>query len=321
MILNVKKNTKIKGTPLPNPIFNYNINAFFNSTTMKNHLIFSIVFLNFFLFLGKILVGVFSHSMALISDAINSLSDTINALVVLWATHIARKKADQNHHAGHGRAQPLAAFFIAIMTAILAFEIIKEAVFKLFTPQTIENELEAVVVMIVTIVVKGTLSFLEYRKGKKDKNSALIAMSTESRGDVFISLGVIFAILLATRAGIYWADPLIAIVIGCYVFYTGYEIAKENIDFLMGASAKPEDEKIIRQTLKNIPEIKSFHDLRTQYLGEELQVTVHCIIRNKNYTLKEWHDIEAKIARDLEKLEKVARAFVHLDPYDDSGEE
>lgn len=285
---------------------------------MRDIFIIFIALLNFSLFLGKLVVGLLSQSIALLSDAVNSLSDTINSLVVLWATKIARKEPDESHPAGHGRAQPLAAFFVAIMTGILAFEISKEAIMKLFSPQIISHGPEAIGVLVLTMAVKGILSFFEYRIGKKQKNSALKAMSIESRGDVFISLGAIIGIVLNSYFKLAWADPLLGLFIGAYVFYTAFELAKENIDYLMGAAGRPDDIRKIQKVLKSIPEVKKFHDLRTQYLGERLQVTVHCVIKEGKYSVNEWHDLEAAIAQEIEALEIVDKALVHLDPTDDS---
>ncbi|MBT4936957.1 cation transporter [Candidatus Peregrinibacteria bacterium] len=283
---------------------------------MKNTFILLVALINFLLFLGKFFIGILSNSVALISDSINSLTDTINSIVVLYATKVSQTPADKGHPAGHGRAQPIAAFFVAIMTAVLAIEIIKEAILKIFQPQIISHEKEAIIILTLTIFIKGILSYFEYQKGKKDKNRALLAMSVESRGDIIISLGAIIGILASVHLNISWADPLIAIVIGIYVFYTGYDIAKENIDFLMGASAKPDEIRKIKETLKNIREIKDFHDLRTQHLGEKLQVTVHCHVYKEHSVIK-WHDIETKISDKLEEVDIVERAFVHLDPVEE----
>lgn len=283
---------------------------------MKNSFIILVALINFLLFLGKFTIGLLSNSVALISDSINSFTDTINSLVVLFATKVAQKPADKGHPAGHGRAQPIAAFFVAIMTAVLAIEIIKESILKILNPQDISHVKEALAILILTICTKGILSYFEYKKGKKDSNRALLAMSTESRGDMLISFGAILGILCSIYLNISWADPLVAIVIGMYVFYTGYEIARENIDFLMGASAKTQDLEKIKEVLKTIKEVKDFHDLRTQHLGEKLQVTVHCQVFKEHSVIK-WHDIETEISERIESLDIVERAFVHLDPVEE----
>jgi len=280
---------------------------------MKNLSIVLITLLNFLLFLGKFFIGISSHSAALISEAINSLSDTINSIAVLWATNLSQQEADDCHQGGHGRAQPLAAFFIAIMTGILALEVIKEGVIRFMNPEEITNIFYVFGILSLTILVKGSLSVFEYYKGKKENNASLIAMSVESRGDVLIAIGAIFGISLSYYYHITWADPLTAIVIGFYILYTGYIIAKENIDYLMGASASPDQVKKIQNIIFSFDEVVDAHDLRTQHLGETIQVTVHCAIEGKNHTLQEWHDIETKISDRIEELSFVERAFVHLD--------
>lgn len=282
---------------------------------MKNHLpIIFIALLNFFLFVGKLIIGVFTNSVALLSDAVNSLSDTVNSTVVLYATYVAHLEADETHPAGHKRAQPLAAFFVAVMTAVLAFEIMKESIFKIFSPEEIVERGYAFGMIFLTIAVKGGLSIFEYIQGKKQKNSALLAMSAESKGDVFIALGVIAGVFISSQFHILWADPLIGFCIGIYILFTAYEIAKENIDFLMGASGSREQIKEVVKIIHSFKEVKSFHDLRTQHLGESLQVTVHCDVVG-DFTLQEWHDLESSIAEKIESLEFVERAFVHMDPH------
>jgi cation diffusion facilitator family transporter len=280
---------------------------------MNNLFIIGIACINFLLFIGKFYIGILSHSTALISDAINSFTDTINSLVVLFATIVSQKPADKSHPGGHYQAQPIAAFFIAIMTAVLAIEIIKEAIIKIIHPTAIEHHTEAIFILLATIIIKGGISYFEYQQGKKHKNRALIAMSVESRGDMLISFAAIIGISCSIYYNILWIDPLIAIVISLYIFYTAYTLMKENIDFLMGASASPEEIKKITDILNNNKNIHSYHDLRTQYFGEKVQITVHCHIYEK-HSIQEWHDIEAEISKELETLENVQKAFIHLDP-------
>ncbi len=279
---------------------------------MTYFLIGIVAVINFSLFLGKLTIGLISGSVALISDAVNSLADTVNTGVVLWATRVAHKGPDQDHQAGHDRAQPLAAFFVAIMTGVLALEVIQAAVLKFFNPKTITHESWAVLILIITIGVKGLLSLFEYRTGKKERNLALLAMSVESRGDMLISAGVILGVVLSSRLNWVWIDPLIALAIGCYILYTAWLIARENINYLMGATAAKADVDAIVEKVLSVPEVKDYHDLTTQHLGDKIQVTVHCEIAG-NFSIAEWHNLEKKIMYKVGELDRVTSVYVHLD--------
>ena len=271
------------------------------------------IFSNSLLFILKIIIGIISGSIALISDAFNSLTDIIASIIVHISVKISSKSADKDHPFGHHRAEPIAGLIVAIFTGIVGFEIISKSFSSLLEGGIIIKGIAPMVVLGFTMVLKSWL-YIYFRKvGRKTKSVAIIASSIDHRNDVLVSFAALIGVS-GSYIGYKFFDPLAAIIIGIWVIKSGFSIAKDNLKFLMGECAPKElTDKIINKSL-SIKNVKGVHGVKAHYVGTMLHVQVH-ISLSKNTALEKAHAIGKKVEKIVEKIPEVGKAFVHIDPF------
>jgi cation diffusion facilitator family transporter len=270
------------------------------------------VFLNIILFIAKITVGLLSNSLALLSDAFNSLGDIISYTGIFFAVKIAHKKADEDHPFGHHRAEPIAGFVVSLFTFILAVEIMKNAFTGIFTPRTYSYEYYAIAVLVFTMVVKTGMSYYYNKVGKTENSPALRAGAVDSRNDVMMS-GIALAGVFGPLIGFPILDIIAAFFISLYIFYSAYHIGKENIDFLMGKTLPEGEIEIVKKIALKIKGVKGINDLRAHYVGNYAHIEIHIEV-DKNLSTQDSHHIGKEVQFNVERLPFVDKAFVHVDP-------
>ncbi|MFA7229417.1 MAG: cation diffusion facilitator family transporter, partial [Melioribacteraceae bacterium] len=191
---------------------------------------------NIFLFVIKAVVGILSNSIAVISEALNSFTDILVSIGIMVAVKVSRDKPDQKHQFGHNAAQPLAAFMLAVFAFVVGINIIEESVKRLIEPQEINTIPAVYVVLIITIIIKILLNRYQVRIGKIFNSPAIRAASVDSINDVLASSIALIGVIGAAY-NFRMIDSIAGIMVAMFIFKSGYEVARENLDYLMGRSA------------------------------------------------------------------------------------
>jgi len=267
---------------------------------------------NIVLFILKIIVGVVYNSIAVISDAINSFTDIISSIVVFISVRVSSKRADKEHPFGHHRAEPIAGLVVAIFIGIVGFEVIKYAFERLFVGGGVIKGVVPLIVMGITLALKFGMYLYTIRVGKKVNSTAILASAADHRNDVLISIAALIGVGGA-YFGYGFLDPLVALVIGLWIIYSGYRIGLDNVKFLMGEAPSEELVNKIKKVALGVDCVKGINDVRAHYVGVLLQVEVHIEVDRK-LTIYRAHTIGKKVQSGVEGLEAVDRAFVHIDP-------
>ncbi len=267
---------------------------------------------NIFLFLLKIVLGFLSGSIAVISDAFHSLMDIIAAIIIAIGVKVANEQADEDHPFGHHRAEPIAGLIIAVIAGILAFEIARESIFKMFTGPTEIVGTYAVTALIITLFTKISMGWYFRRLGKKIHSSAVKALAIDSKNDVLATSVALIGVLVATL-GFPAFDSAAGLVVAVFIFKGGYEIGIENIDYLMGKSADEDMIAEIKLTALSVKDVIALNTIRSHYIGQTVQVEIHIEVEHK-LTTDHSHFIAEKVESEVEKIEGVSKAFVHVDP-------
>jgi len=270
------------------------------------------VVFNTILFSMKLYGWLLSNSLALVSDAINSLLDIFASIAIFLAVQIALRKADADHPFGHHRAEPIAGLIVAILAAILGFEIMKNAFEGFFVGKEMRVNLLILLIVIATMLMKLYLYILFFLEGKKEKSPALLASSVDHRNDILVSFSVLVG-NLAAYVGIAILDSIIALCIGGFIVYSGFKIGIENIDFLMGKAPPAEVMEKLKQSALSVEGVKSIHDVRAHYIGDIIQAEIHIEV-DKRMRTEESHRIAEIVRGRLEREEIVDYAFIHVDP-------
>jgi len=267
---------------------------------------------NIVLFAVKLTAGILSGSLAVLSDAFNSLTDIISYLIIFMAVRFSKQAPDADHPYGHRGAQPLAAFIVAVFQGVLAFEILKTAINNLlFGSPAVTITAFTFAALIFNMVVKSLMSFFLGKYGKEFSSSSLKSISIDSRNDVLASTVAVIGLI-----GVYMGDGIFdngaAIIIAFYILYAGYKMAKESMGYLMSASPPPELLHEIKATVEKVKGVKKVAKISAHYIGDRVHAEIEIVIGAK-VKPAEAHEIEVAVQEAAEKLDLVESAFVHLD--------
>ncbi len=267
---------------------------------------------NIFLFCIKIIVGVISNSIAVISDAINSLTDIVSSAVIMYSVRVSLKKPDEEHQFGHNAAQPIAVFLIALFTGIVGLNVIEESIGRIISPDEIHVNSAVYIVLGVTVIVKIILTRYQSKVGKTFKSPALKASAVDSLNDVLASSLSLIAVFVV-ELGFPYVDGIAGILIAFIILKSGYEIAKENLDYLMGKSA---GESLILEIVKkamSIEGVKGMNDIRSHYVGNKFHIEIHIEV-DKDISTELSHKIGNKVKYSIQEIDEIQQVFVHIDP-------
>ncbi|MFN4110638.1 MAG: cation diffusion facilitator family transporter [Ignavibacteria bacterium] len=267
---------------------------------------------NFFLFCIKLTAGILSNSIAVISDAINSLSDILTNIAVYFSVKVSYKVADSEHQYGHHAAQPIAAMMLAIFAGVAGITVIRESISRIIEP-TIQDFLYfPVIVLCITIVLKSFMSYYFRNVSKKYDSPAVRALSIDSLNDVLSSLIALIAIVISSYDLKYF-DGVAGILIAFFIFRAGYHVAKENIDYLMGKAASQELIIEISDRAKKVEGVLELIGLRSHQFGNKYHVEVKIKV-DQNHTTKDAYKIAQEVKKLVTQLPEVADVFVHIEP-------
>ena len=267
---------------------------------------------NIFLFALKYLIGTLSHSISVISDAFNNLSDCAGCFVTLIGCRLAAKPADKDHPFGHGRMEYLTSLTIAGVIIAVGIELLISSADRIANPT--RTVLSAVVLasLLLSIAVKLWMSRFNLKLGRCINSSALLAVSKDSRSDVLTTLTAA-AGLIASAFTSLPIDGIMGIVVSLFVLFSGYEVICNTVDLLLG---KPADalltEQIRRLALEN-EHIIGIHDLIIHDYGPSNMIgSCHAEVSSEE-NLEEIHDAVDCIEREIHSNLNVLMT-IHIDP-------
>ena len=252
-------------------------------------------------------------SLAIGSEAVNSLADTAYSLVIVAGIYLTTRPPDFEHPHGHERIEPFVSLFVAVGIFAAGGAIVWQAVASLMSGDvTVTRGPAAVAVLLFSAATKYGLYRYCLRVGTDRNSPAVVATAKDNRNDILTAAAALVGVVGATM-GAPLLDPLAAIAVAVGIVYTGYEVVRDNVDYLVGA-APPEDlrAEILRRALAH-PDVLGAHDAVAHYVGPEIDVSLHVEVEGDR-TLREAHEIESAVVQSIEELPEVDDAFVHVDP-------
>jgi cation diffusion facilitator family transporter len=267
---------------------------------------------NLTLFVVKLILGILSGSVAILSDAFNNISDTGSSLVALIGIRMAARRPDREHPFGHGRAEYVSALIVAMMIFLVAAELLKESVGKLISPEPIKVSLPMLLALGASIVVKLFMFAYNRFLGRRTDSSVLAAAASDSLNDVIVTAMIIISSALATRFG--WnVDAPAGILVSLFIFYGGFRIAREVISLILGGKPDPDLVRKITGTILAGEGIAGVHDLIVHDYGPgRLMASVHAEV-DEGADIRTIHaSIDAAERRILRELG--VPVVIHMDP-------
>ena len=273
--------------------------------------------LNVLLFLGKLLAGMLSGSIAIVADAFNNLSDAGSSVVTLLGFKLAAQAPDQDHPFGHGRLEYISGLVVSMVILLMGVELAKTSVEKIFHPGPVEFRPVIVGILAASILVKVYMAHYNRKIGRKLHSAAMSATAADSLSDC-LATG---AVLLGTLAGHFWnlyIDGWCGCAVAAFILWSGFCAARETVNPLLGQPPSPEFVAQIRALVQSRPEILGIHDLIVHDYGPGRRIlSLHAEVPASGDILA-LHDVVDALEKDLNE-QMGCVATIHMDPVVNDG--
>ncbi len=247
------------------------------------------VIVNIIIFAFKYWVGIMSNSVAMKADAWHTLSDTLTSLVIIVGFWLAAKPPDEEHPFGHGRIETVGCIIIAAFLGMVAFNFLRESVFRLQTAEVAHFGTTAILVFGISTFVKEGLAEVSIWHGRKADSKALIADGWHHRSDAFTNVLILTGALFGSS--FWWIDGVMGIGVSILILYITYRILKDATSSLCGEEVDSrEREKVMRLIRKVAPACMNAHHLHIHRYGGHSEITLH-IDLPPDMELAEAHDV------------------------------
>ena len=270
-----------------------------------------------FLIIAKLAAYAVTGSVSMLASLVDSVMDSFASLINLFAIRYALQPPDEQHRFGHGKAEPLAGLAQAAFIAGSAIFLVIHAVDRLRFKHDLEQVGVGVGVMALAIVMTLVLLAIQRYVIRKTGSTAIRADSLHYLTDLLTNLSVLLALYLSSR-GWTWADPVFAIAVAIYIFFSAFHIGHEAFQQLMDRQLPDEILQQIRATAMRHTEVTGTHELRTRQAGHTRFVQLHLEL-SENMSLKRAHAIADEIEAEILTFLPGAEVIIHQDPVDDSS--
>ena len=268
---------------------------------------------NIFLFIIKIIIGLFSHSQAMIADAVNSGSDVFNSFMTYIGNRVASKKADDDHNMGHGKAEYIYAMLISITMILLGLRILCDSIISIINVKEYNYSIWLIVVCIVTIVTKLLLYLYTSKVGKKHNNLLVEANSKDHRNDVFLTMLTLLSVVLSYYH-IRYIDGIVGVLISMWIVYTGIMIFIESYDVLMDKTISSETKDKVLAIIDEYDEIVKVNHFNATPVGYKYMVNFSIFVDGNLSTFKS-HEIADNLEKDIHKrVPEIYLTVIHVNP-------
>ncbi len=270
------------------------------------------ILLNIMLCCIKIFAGMLSGSVAVITDAINNLTDAGSSVVNVVGFKMAGRKPDTEHPFGHGRIEYVAGLIISIIIIVLGVELGKTSITRIIDPREIITSRTVFTVMEISIGVKIYMYLYNKKIGNKIQSVSLQAAALDSFTDAIATTAVLISIVIFEFTGVV-VDGWCGLIVSVFIIYSGISSVKTTVDPLLGVKPDPEYVNIIEKFVMSQNNVLGMHDLVIHNYGPgRSMISLHVEVP-ANGSLVEMHDIVDNIERKLKEALN-CECVIHMDP-------
>ena len=270
------------------------------------------VICNIVLFLIKLTIGLLLNSIAIISDAVNNLSDIGSSLVTIVGSKLSNRHPDKEHPFGHGRFEYISSLIVSFIIMIVGFELFKSSISKIIHPEKMNFSLLLTAILCLSILVKIWMYTYNQYLGKKINSSVLIAVSHDSLNDVIATSAVIFSTILGHFVN-FPIDGIVGLIVSGLVMYTGFGIAKNTVGVLLGTPPTPELVDEISNIITSGEGIIGVHDLIVHDYGPgRVMASAHAEVPD-DINIVKIHEVIDNTEQKIE-TELGIHIVIHMDP-------
>jgi len=231
------------------------------------------------LFLIKLFAWYLTHSVAILTDALESIVNVVAGFIGLYSLYVSGKPKDQDHPYGHGKVEFLSAAIEGLLIGIAGIFIIREAILNLYEPHSIQKLDYGIYLVGITAIINLLAGMICVKTGKKNNSLALIASGKHLMADTYTTIGIIIGLVLLFITGISWIDSVVAIIFALVIFYTGYKIVRSSIAGIMDeADMELLNKMVVLLNENRNPNWIDLHNLRIIKYGAMIHLDCHLTV-------------------------------------------
>lgn len=273
---------------------------------------------NVLLFAVKGTIGILMHSIAVMADAFNNLSDAGSSVVGLLGVKMASKPADEEHPFGHGRMEYVSALAVSFIVLQVGLTLLKDSFGKIREPEELNFQIISIIILILSVGVKGWLGYFNKKLGEKIDSKVMLATAADAMGDVITTSATIASIIFFRITGVN-IDGYVGIAVSLVVMWAGIGIARDTLEPLLGEATTPEDYIKITKFVEGYDGIVGSHDLIVHNYGPGRNMaSIHAEVPN-DVDIEISHEIIDRIERDAAKTLGIF-LVIHMDPVETKDE-
>ncbi|WP_414472739.1 cation diffusion facilitator family transporter [Microvirga sp. M2] len=272
------------------------------------------IFIGALVFALKYVAYHLTGSIALYSDALESVINVVTAIAAFMAVRMSAAPADANHPYGHHKVEYFSAVLEGVLIIVAALMILREAYFGFLSPKMLESPGLGFAANALASVINGIWASILIRQGRRLRSPALTADGRHLMTDVYTSAGVLAGLVFVPVTGWAWLDPVLAAFVAVNILWSGWGLIKESVGGLM-------DEALPEATLARVKDIIASnaegaieaHDLRTRHAGRMTFIDFHLVVPG-SMSVTDAHDICDSLERALKDEVKDALITIHVEP-------
>lgn len=255
-----------------------------------------------------------THSVALYSDALESIVNVMTAIAAAFALRLAAQPPDRHHQFGHHKAEYLSAVTEGVLIVLAAILIIRASVAALMGAEAMHLTPFGVALNAAAMIVNGAWAWVLINQGRANRSPALVADGWHLVSDVATSAGVIVGLLLAVVTGWRQMDAILALVVALYILWAGGRLLRDSMSGLMDEAVTSEVAKQIRAIIAdNGAGAIEVHDIRTRIAGRVTFIEFHLVVPSR-MTVREAHDICDRLEAALVDAQPGSEVIIHIEP-------
>lgn len=269
---------------------------------------------NTILLIAKLIAGVLTGSVSVLSEGIHSGIDLVAAVIASFSVRKSSQPPDSEHYYGHGKIENISGAVEAILILAASFLIIREAYLKLVHGIRIEDVNLGIAVMVVSVVANYFVSRRLMITARKTESVALEADAWHLRTDILTSAGILIGLLVIRFTGITILDPVMAIIVALFILRAAIQLTWKSVRDLIDVRLPLDEEHKIEGIIEKYKgSYFDFHEMRTRKAGSDRFIDFHLLVC-QDASIEDAHNLADKMEKEI--LEEFPRAsvIIHLEP-------
>lgn len=253
---------------------------------------------NIVLAIFKAFIGVMANSVAIISDAVNNLSDALSSIITIIGTKLAGKDPDKNHPYGYGRIEYMSALIVSAIVLYAGITALTESVEKIITPGSVDYSMITLIILTAGIIVKFVLGIYVKRKGKNVNSDSLVASGADAFNDAVLSLSVLASAVIYILFNIN-IEAYIGVILSIVIIKTGIDMIKDSVDNMLGTRIDSDLSKSIKEEIIKDDDVQGAYDLILNNYGPDTYMgSVHVEV-NDDLSVNDVDKISRRITKNI----------------------